>query len=144
MSYQCPIVFKKIDVVVAKITTVLVLLLIGVYFFTLQGVVLLFLAFDFFVRLYGNKKFSLLHHLSLKIQKIAKFQPKMEDEGGRKLASFFELIFIIGLNIAHLLQLEWLAVIVASIFVGCALVDLIFGYCLACKIYSLAKKIYPE
>ncbi|MGE4471554.1 MAG: DUF4395 family protein [Sulfuricurvum sp.] len=43
---------------------------------------------------------------------------------------------MLGLNVAVNL--------IAAIFLVCASLELLFGYCVACKIYYIAKKLYPK
>jgi hypothetical protein len=33
---------------------------------------------------------------------------------------------------------------ISGVFLFCATLELIFGYCIACKIYYIAKKLYPN
>lgn len=144
MAQQCPLIFRQIDATVTRINTLFVILGIVGFLATGNILILLFLIIDFFLRLYGYKRFSLINGLSLTIQKKLSLSVKMEDAGAKRLAAFFGLIFSIVLSVASLLNADVTVHITAGIFLFCASLELLFGYCIACKIYYIAKKIYPR
>lgn len=144
MAQQCPLIFRQIDATVTRINTLFVILGIVGFLATDNILILLFLIIDFFLRLYGYKRFSLINGLSLAIQRKLSLRVKMEDAGAKRLAAFFGLIFSIVLSVASLLNADVTVHITAGIFLFCASLELLFGYCIACKIYYIAKKIYPR
>lgn len=144
MAQQCPLIFRQIDATVTRINTLFVILGIVGFLATDNILILLFLIIDFFLRLYGYKRFSLINGLSLVIQRKLSLRVKMEDAGAKRLAAFFGLIFSIVLSVASLLNADVTVHITAGIFLFCASLELLFGYCIACKIYYIAKKIYPR
>jgi hypothetical protein len=68
----------------------------------------------------------------------------MEDAGAKRLAAQFGVGFTIALVISTLLHADLAVVIISGIFLSCAALELFFGYCIACKMYYIAKKIYPK
>lgn len=144
MSKVCPLVFRHIDATVSKISTVVVLSQIVFYFMTMQVAFLFLVAIDFAIRLSGYKLFSPIYLLSLGIQKIFHLPVKMEDAGGKRLAAFFGLAFTLGIIITHYGEWTIASIMIAVIFALCALPDIFFGYCIACKFYTLAQKIFPK
>lgn len=144
MSQACPLIFRKVDSTISKISAFLVMSLVIVYFITLQKMVLIFLILDFILRLSGYKPFSLVFQLANGIQKLFKLPVKLEDAGAKRLAAFFGLAFMSGMLVGDLLGCTIGVWIIAAAFMSCVLLDLFFNYCIACKIYSSAKKIYPK
>lgn len=144
MAQQCPLIFRQVDATVTRINTLFVILSIIGFLLMNNILVLIFLVIDFFLRLYGYKHLSPINRLSLFIQRKLSLSVKMEDAGAKRLAAFFGLVFSIVLTIASVLNLQPVITIIAGIFLFCASLELFFGYCIACKIYYIAKKIYPK
>lgn len=144
MAQQCPLIFRQVDATVTRINTLFVILSIIGFLLMDNILVLIFLIIDFFLRLYGYKQFSPINRLSVFIQRKLSLSIKMEDAGAKRLAAFFGLVFSIVLTIASVLNLQPVITIIAGIFLFCASLELFFGYCIACKIYYIAKKIYPR
>ncbi|MFC2074625.1 DUF4395 family protein, partial [Campylobacterota bacterium] len=63
------------------------------------------------------------------------------DAGAKRLAAYFALGFSWAVIVLHTFELFDLAKIVTIIFVACSLMELIFNYCVGCKIYFLYKKL---
>jgi len=143
MSQSCPLLFRQIDATVVKVSASFVMGGVIVYLITLEKGILLFLIIDFLIRLSGYKQLSPIFALSKGVQTLIKLPTHMEDAGAKRLAAFFGLFFMVGILIADLEG--WGSAIwgIALIFMGCVLLDVFFNYCIACKIYSYAKKIYP-
>ncbi|MFZ2889888.1 DUF4395 domain-containing protein [Sulfuricurvum sp.] len=144
MSQQCPLNFRQIDATVTRINTLFVILSIVGFLVTQNKVILIVLIIDFILRLYGYKHLSLIHICSVFIQKKLSLPVKMEDGGAKRLAAFFGVGFTIVLLIFSWLKADLIVALVAGIFLSCASLELLFGYCIACKIYYIAKKFSPK
>jgi len=144
MSQACPLLFRQIDSTISKISAAVVMSSVIVYLITMQKWILVFLILDFIVRLSGYKTLSPVFQFANSFQKIFKLPTHLEDAGAKRLAAFFGLIFMISMLIADFGG--WILGVwsVAGIFISCVLLDLFFNYCIACKVYSAAKKIYPK
>ena len=144
MSQQCPLLFRQVDATVTRINTLFVV--IGMIGFLLSGnsIILIALIVDFLLRLNGLKHLSLITIASLYVQRKFSLPTKMEDAGAKRLAAIFGVGFIIAMLIASLLEGVIMVHTIAGIYLLCAALDLIFGYCIACKIYYFTKKIYPK
>ena len=106
--------------------------------------VLILLIADFMLRLYGYKHLSPINISSLFIQKKLSLPVKMEDAGAKRLAAFFGVGFTIALLISLWIGADLAIAFISGIFLFCAALELLFGYCIACKIYYIAKKLYPK
>lgn len=144
MAQQCPLIFRQVDATVVRINTLFVVLGIIGFMVTYNPLIVSFLIVDFFLRLYGYKQFSLINRGSLLIQHKLSLSVKMEDAGAKRLAAFFGLVFSVFLLAGSLLGAYTAVSVIGGIFLFCASMELFFGYCIACKIYYIAKKIYPK
>jgi len=144
MAQQCPLIFRQVDATVTRINTLFVISTIVAFLLTQSLVILIVLIIDFMFRLYGYKHLSPIQNISLFIQKKLSLPVKMEDAGAKRLAAFFGVGFTFALLITSWLGADLATAIIAGIFLFCAALELLFGYCIACKIYYIVKKIYPK
>jgi len=144
MSQACPLIFRQVDATVTRINTLFVIVGIIAFLATQYSIVLIALIVDFALRLYGYKHLSPINISSLWIQKKAALPVKMEDAGAKRLAAFFGIGFTIALLICSWIGADIVGAFIAGIFLFCAALELLFGFCIACKIYYIAKKIYPK
>lgn len=144
MAQQCPLIFRQVDATVTRINTLFVISAIVAFLLTQSLVILIVLIIDFMFRLYGYKHLSPIQNISLFIQKKLSLPVKMEDAGAKRLAAFFGVGFTFALLITSWLGTDLATAIIAGIFLFCAALELLFGYCIACKIYYIVKKIYPK
>ncbi len=144
MAQQCPLIFRQVDATVTRINTLFIIAGVIGFLITDYVVILVLLTIDFLLRLYGYKHISPIHNLSLLIQRKFSFSVKMEDAGAKRLAAFFGLGFTIALILFYAIGIPLAVDAIAFIYLFCAGIELIFGYCIACKIYYIAKKVYPK
>lgn len=144
MSYSCPLNFEQVDSNVSRISSLIVALLVLFYFISSNLFILYFLAFDFVIRLFIKKGCSPVHTVASFLKETFKIEEKFTDGGAKRLAGYFGLVFVLLLILTHSLNLWILSFAVGAIFVTCSLLDVIFNYCLGCKIYYIIKKIFPS
>ncbi|HEX5623172.1 MAG TPA: DUF4395 domain-containing protein [Sulfuricurvum sp.] len=144
MSKACPLLFRQIDATISKINSIVVLAIIALYFVTMHVAVLYFLIIDYTIRLSGWKHFSVINLFSSGVQTVFHLPVKMEDAGGKRLAAFFGLAFTVAIMVTYYLEWPAAGVIIALIFALCAVPDILFGYCIACKMYTLSRKFFPK
>ncbi|MDD2828942.1 MAG: DUF4395 domain-containing protein [Sulfuricurvum sp.] len=144
MAQQCPLIFRQVDATVTRINTLFVMVGIIAFLATQLSIILIALIIDFALRLYGYKHISPINISSLWIQKTFALPSKMEDAGAKRLAAFFGVGFTIALLVCSSIGADIAGALIAGIFLFCAGLELVFGFCIACKIYYIAKKIYPK
>ncbi len=144
MSYACPMSFIRVDTNISRINSLFVSTLVLAYFINFTVFILFFLALDFLVKLYGDKKYSPLFVLAKYSKKALRLKDSFIDGGAKRLAAYFGLLFVLLLIMAHFLDSLPLSLFVATIFLSCSLLDVLFNFCLGCKIYFIIKKIYPK
>ena len=144
MAQSCPLAFRQIDGTIARLNAFSVFLLLTLFIVVPNPFILLFLGADYMVRLYGNKNFSPVFQVSRIIQKIFHFRAEMTDAGAKRLAAHFGLLFVfisLAANLAGLTVVMYAATVV---FMFCLALELLFSYCIGCKIYFIYRKFIPE
>lgn len=144
MAQQCPLLFRQVDATVTRINTLFVIVGIIGFLVTQSNVILIVLIIDCLLRLYGYKQVSPINNSSLFLQQKFLLSVKMEDAGAKRLAALFGVAFMVALLIASWMEADLAVAIIAGIFLSCAALELFFGYCIACKMYYIAKKLYPK
>lgn len=145
MSYACPVSFEKVDSTVSRISSLIVSVFVIYYLYSLNLYILYFLFLDFFMRVFCQKKLSLIHISSKLVKKVFALKDKNSDAAAKKLAGIFGIFFILILIPLHQFGLgEVFSYIIGGIFILCSLADVFLDYCVGCKIYYIIKKIYPS
>ena len=144
MSAVCPLNFERVDANVTRFSALFVAALVGLYLYTTNVFILYFLTFDFVMKLFLNRGISPISMLAEFLKGVFKIKNHLVDGGAKRLAGLFGLFFVLLLIITHYLDLWAASLVVAVIFLSCSLLDVFFGFCIACKIYFIIKKIYPN
>ena len=97
MSYSCPVTFENVDSHISRFSALLVSSLVIFYLLTLNPYILYFLAFDFYMRMFCQKNFSLILHTSKILKFIFRLKDKMVDGGSKRLAGYFGMFFVLVL-----------------------------------------------
>ena len=142
MSQVCPLSFKMIDGTIARIGALFVSLLFILFLVTGEVLFLYMLAVDFMLRLYGNRAFSPIYQASLAVEHLLGLEAVMVDSGAKRVAAFFGLGFVLLSVLLFHLKLDMALYSVSAIFLTCTSLELLFSYCLGCKIYFLYKKLF--
>ena len=144
MSQTCPLTFRLIDGTLARLSAVFVFLFTVLFLLTAQNLFLFFVLVDFLMRLYGIKNYSIIHNLAIISKKLFSLKTEMTDAGAKRLAAHFGVFFVFLLLIESFLNLHVTLYITAGIFLLCSGLEILFSYCIGCKIYFIIKKIYPN
>jgi len=143
MAQSCPINFERIDATTIRIVSLIVIIFIALHVSIQSPWVLLFLAFDFLIRLYSDKDRSIIFRIATWIQKKLRLESKFEDAAAKRLAGHFGLLFTLLLLITHLLELQLAFNVIALIFISCATLEVFFGFCVGCKVYFIIQRFFP-
>lgn len=144
MSQACPLLFRQVDANISKMSAIIVSIGMIAYLLTMQKIILILIIIDFILRLSMHKGFSPVFRVSCFIKRVLNLPTRLEDAGAKRLAAIFGLTFsiaMLGFDFSGLILGIW---IVAAIFITCVVLDLLFDYCIACKVYSIARKLYPK
>jgi len=141
MAPACPITFRQIDGTVVRINSLSISLMLVAYFVSSQILFIYILGIDLIIRLFINKELSPINQISRLIKVMIRAKTINTDAGAKRLAAYFALGFSWAVILLHTFEFFDIAKIVTIIFVACSLMELIFNYCVGCKIYFLYKKM---
>lgn len=144
MAQVCPLIFRQIDGTLARISAVFVSFLVILFLSTMHIIFIYFIIIDFLMRLCGLKQYSLIQQLSILSKRIFSLKTDMTDAGAKRLAAGFGLFFMLLLIIEYHLKSDVLIFTTAAVFLMCSFLEIVFSYCIGCKVYFLIKKIYPS
>lgn len=137
---SCPVIFKKIDQNIIRVVAGLVSALGIIFIITPQLSILIVLLYDFLVRVLGYQKASPLFHLGTFISKLLGLKKNDIDAGPKEFALKIGFLFVLVSLIMFLSGEVPAAVLIMAILALCALLEVVFNYCIGCKIYTLLKK----
>ena len=144
MAHSCPLAFRQIDGTIARINALSVFLLLLLSVVIPEPLILLFLGFDFMIRLYGNRRYSPIFQVSTLLKRVLGLKSEMVDAGAKRLAGHFGLFFVFAALVSSFAGLTVVMYAIVAVFLLCLLLELLFGYCIGCKIYFIYRKIVPE
>lgn len=137
MDQVCPLSFKPIDATTVRIISLFVLLLSMAMIWNDSLLIAIALLLDFTIRLYIDPNYSPLFKLAVWTQRLFGFASRFEDAAAKRLAAHFALVFML-LFALLIAQQQWLWLyVVAALFFACSALEVLFGYCIGCKIYHL-------
>jgi Domain of unknown function (DUF4395) len=141
MAHICPIEGTQINEPTVRLVAFLIAITaaFGIYF--QSPIIFLFLAYDFFVRGYYKKQWSLFRHIGIKTINIFDIKEKLIDAGGKIFAAKIGFTISILLAISALLQLSVIVNSLGGILVLFAALESALAYCVGCKIYTIFNKI---
>jgi len=144
MAQSCPINFQTVDSTITRLNTLSVSILL-VFFLISSNPMWLYLLFaDFMMRLYGCKTLSLSFQISTLLKSVFRLQDRNVDAAAKSLAAHFGLFFVLLLIATAHLQLSGFIYIISGIFLICLITDLLFDYCVGCKVYYVLKIFFPK
>ena len=142
MAHICPIDGTLINEPTVRVVAGLIAITTAVGIYFQSPVVFLFLAFDFFVRGFDKKEWSLFRYFGTKTVTIIDIKEKLIDAGGKKFASKVGFIFSSLLTVSAFLQLPVVVYALGGILVLFATLEAVLAYCVGCKIYNFYTKIW--
>lgn len=141
MKITCPIAFKQVNARAVQINAALAVLLMLLFFFTPYKWIIVVLSIDFFVRGFLNSSYSFFNAVSGTIVRIFKIQPIKVNAGPKIFAARIGFIFCCIIAVSHLLNYRAISLIIGSVFVFFAVLETIFRFCVACKIYPFVYRM---
>src|SRR5258708_3631362 len=124
---KCPVDFVLINENKARLTAFFVLVLGAIFLITGLWIIIVFLVFDFFLRVNNWGKYSLLAILSDAVIKQFKIKNKPTDRAPKRFAAGVGLIFTISILILALLHVSLLAIVVTSVLLLFAFLESFIG-----------------
>jgi len=140
----CPLNFIRVDDNISRINAFLVSSLVIFYLYIPLVYIVLFLVFDFSIKLFFQEITSPLSFVSKRVKQIFHMKDAFVDGGAKRLAGFFGLFFMVLLLGTHFLHSWTVSFVIALLYLSCSSLDILFRFCIGCKIYFIIKKIYPN
>jgi len=141
MAQSCPLSFQKTDETIARINSFFVVLLLIAFLFYKSNLILIYLALEYLIKLNLASNYSLMNTLAIFIRNKMNLKSEFVDSGAKHLAMQFGFIFSIMLIVLNLIQINILFYPIFVIYLSCAVLELLFNYCVGCKIYYIYQSI---
>jgi len=141
MAPTCPIAFRQIDGTIVRINAVTLSLLLIAYLISSQIIFIYILGVDLMIRLFINKRLSPINQISRLIKMAIRAKTNNTDAGAKRLAAYFALGFSLGIITLHSFGLVNEAKGLSSVFILFSSLEVIFNYCVGCKIYFIYKRL---
>ena len=132
----CPISFEQVDSNASRLTVFVNTILMAVFMFTLQPILLYIVSVDYFIRACGLKKYSPIAFVSRRIVKVLGTKPKMIDVAPKTFASRLGFICALLGTIFILTGLPIASMAIIGFFMVLTTLDSVFDFCVGCLIYN--------
>ena len=140
----CPISIKRINENVARANAYLTVGFLTAYLLTSNVMIIGFLLVDFLLRGFELSQYSPFSIVSNKVVQVLASKPKLINAGPKIFAARIGLFFSLSILVSALLGFNSVAAGFAAVFVVCAVLEAVVGFCLACQIYPFVYKIFYE
>lgn len=136
----CPVSPKVVNENVARLNAAFTVILIGLFLFTSNLYLILFLGIDFFIRAIDKPRFSLLAIFSKGMVKSLSLQGEMVNAGPKLFAARVGLLFSVA--VLGLVVTGWqvVPIMIAGILGLFSFLEAALGLCVACKIYPFVYR----
>ncbi len=141
MELMCPISLKQVNERVVRINAALATLTMGIFFLTPNKWIILALAIDFVIRGFLNPSYSFYSAVSRNVLRILKVKPFWVDAGPKIFAAKLGFVFCCIIAASHLLNFWILGLVAGVVFLLFAVLEAIFGFCMACQVYPFIYRI---
>ncbi len=141
MQTVCPITDKRINERVARLNGLVTALLIAVFFVFNFQIALWVLMIDFAIRGFVDGKYSPICRMNIWIANKLNLSPKIINAGPKIFAAQVGLFLTIIALVSTMTNFTTICIVFASVLGFFSFLESFFGYCVACKLYPLFRKI---
>lgn len=141
MQKICPITDKRIDERVARLNGVFTVLLVALFIAFNFWIGLLILIVDFAIRGFIDSKYSPICQLSKRIAKGFNSESKLINAGPKIFAAQVGLFLAAVALFGFAAGCSTFCLVVAGVLGFFSFLESAFGYCVACQLYPLFRKI---
>ena len=131
----CPISDEKISKSNVRIGALLTTILLGIYAFTGNLFVLVFVLYDFIIRVFASKYISPLGKVSLYIGRILGLRKNTMNKGPKIFAWRIGLLLAF-ISFIFLFINPQLSTLFAAILMFFSFLDGVFNFCVGCMVYT--------
>lgn len=141
MAPTCPVSLRPIDGTIVRINALSLSLMLGAYLFSGQIAFIYIIAADLIIRLFINERLSPINQISRLIKAAIRAKTHNTDAAAKRLASYFALGFSWSIVALHSFGFDNEAKLLSAVFVLFASLELLFNFCVGCKIYFIYKRL---
>ena len=141
MAHTCPIEGTQINEPTVRVVAFLIAITAAVGIWFQSPIIFLFLAFDFYVRGFYKKEWSLFRSIGIRTINVFDLKEKLIDAGGKKFAAKIGFIISALLTVSSALQLSLTVISLGGILVLFATLESALAYCVGCKVYTLYQRL---
>jgi hypothetical protein len=137
----CPMSDKRVNKWISRVNAALTFLILLLFFYTQNLMIMLFLAVDFSLRGFDRSQYSPLAWISRQLLKVLPLKPKAINAGPKFFAARIGWFFSVLVILAATLNLPQTANVIAGVFTFFAFLEGAFGFCMACHVYPYVYKL---
>ena len=141
INASCPISPELVNSKLTRIYSFFTLTTIIIYAYTPYKEIIFISSIDFFIRIFFGVKYSPICIFIRYILNIGNFKTEMVNAGPKKFAAKIGFLITVLMSISYIFNFTTTSLIIAHISIIAVGAEAVFGYCVACKIYSLGPKI---
>ena len=141
MAHTCPVEGKLINEPTVRVVAFLIAVTAAVGIWFQSPIIFLFLAFDFYVRGFYRKEWSIFRTIGIKTINVFDVKEKLIDAGGKKFAAKIGFIITSLLTISAAFQWSSAVMALGGTLVLFATLESALAYCGGCKVYTIYTKI---
>ncbi|MCF6207720.1 MAG: DUF4395 domain-containing protein [Sulfurovum sp.] len=141
MSPSCPISQRRIDSNLVRIVSFWVLLFTLLFAVTQMLPFLMIVLFDFIARVLRQETFSPFRQMARFILSLWDVKPRYTNEAPKRFALFLGLGMTLVITLLALLGFVKTAVFVSVVLMICAFLEVLFDFCIGCKLYYALELI---
>ena len=139
MSISCPISQRRVDTQMVRAISVFITITAILFLLTSNILFITLLLLDFSLRLFRQNHYSPFFQLSLVILRALNIQPHMSDEAPKRFALYLGWSMSIMIVLFALFGLGKLAMAFITVLLLCATLEMLFEFCVGCKVYHYLK-----
>ncbi len=133
----CPVSYDQVNKNLIKAYSSIVLIVLVYTLITGHYWAMYLISLDFIIRVFAGIKYSPLCNLLTTMMKITPLKPVLINAASKKIAAQIGMVLAFGISVCHILDYDILSNIMLYMFTFAVSLDLVFNYCLACKLQSL-------
>jgi hypothetical protein len=133
---QCPVSFDKVNNSLARIVAALVIIVSVIALVTNLWWLLLFQAYDFFVRAIDAREYSIYRRIAIPISSALNLPEILVDAAPKRFAAGIGVLFSISIALLLFFDLFIPAVVTSVLLLVCAFFELTISFCVGCYVYT--------
>lgn len=132
----CPVSNEFVNERITRINALITILLVLSAFIFDSAFLVIFLTADFYIRAFTNSKYTPVSFVSHRITNVLNLEIKKTDKAPKIFAARLGFIMSLVISVLMISGLSSGALMVGSVLVFFATLELVFAFCMGCFIYT--------